>query len=248
MIDLNDAYFQVNAEPVYHRVNNAYEEIPNWQLLKNTDTCEPIHIHKCSYELIPNKSILDALLPQLPQNSFLDTQHSFVNNKYMHIALQFPDIKWNDGESDSNLCLFVDNSYDSSSSVIINWGGLRLVCTNGMTSKIFMKDARTTQKHRSELKDSTIRRSLDTVVTRIPELQTRIAQLQNETFDIDENKLLLKAAFNTKIMNYICSPERTDRVMNKYLLFNLITYYISHHINTVLRPRYQAYASRFFNI
>ena len=198
-----------------------------------------------SYKLIPNSEVILPLLEQLHELDTkwqIDDSHSFVNSKRMRVQVTFPDLTLNDGRSDIALSLFLHNSYDGSEGVRMFWGAIRGICSNGMVfGKVL---SRFYSKHTKGIDLGNLKQQLEMTYNQIPVIKDRIDILQNlkvpkELTDEVEQKLGKTVAAHV---------EEQPTPANQWVLYNILTYYISHVIEKRMRAAYQWKVSSIFNL
>jgi len=216
-----------------------------YKAIVRTDKNKLISVMQDSYKLIPNSEVIMPLLEQLHELDTkwnFDNSHSFVDSKRMRLQVTFPDLTLNDGRSDIALSLYLHNSYDGSEGVRMFWGAIRGICSNGMVfGKVLSKFY---SKHTKGINLSNLKQQLELTYDQIPVIKDRIVILQNlkvpkELTDEVEQKLGKTAAAYVEEQ---VTPE------NQWMLYNILTYYISHVIEKRMRAAYQMKVSNIFQL
>ena len=198
-----------------------------------------------SYQLIPNRDVIMPLLEQLHQLDTkwnFDNSHTFVDSRRMRLQVTFPELTLNDGKSDIALSLFLHNSYDGSEGVRAYFGAIRAICSNGFVfgevlSKFY-------SKHTSGINLGNLKAQIEATYEKIPVVKERISVLQN----LEANMAIteeIEKKLGKKISAYVAEQPKPE---NQWLLYNILTYYISHLIDKRMRASYQMRASKIFKL
>ena len=234
---LEEYSFPVESREVFYSnaTKDGVDKFSKYQTIIRTDTEEPISIMSSKYKIVPNIDVIEPLIKQLEMfdNSwYIDPSHSFCKNNRMKIQVTFPELKLNDGDSDIALSLFVNNSYDGTEGVRMNWGAIRAICTNGMVFGTLISKAY--GKHYESFKLETLFKEIEKSYSLIPMIKERIEQLQylEVTADIIQK---IQASVGKKYYEYIEAQrimiQDEDRTKyNQWALYNLMTWYVSHNI------------------
>jgi len=246
---LSDYMFQVGERAVFIDDDKTYKPTKHYKAIVREDNGKLISIMKDSYQLVPNRAVIIPLLEQLHNldtNWIIDPSHSFAEDNRMRLQVTFNDLKMNDGRSDIELSLFLHNSYDGSEGVRMYWGAIRGICSNGMVFGNVL--AKYYRKHTSGLEIKNIKAQLESTYNKIPVIQHRIETLQNTNVtkkirrDIEDH-------LGRHVIKYVNQQEKQfKRAANFWVLYNLITFYISHHIEMRMRAQYQLSASKLFKL
>ena len=247
--ELSDYLFPVTEKAVYIKNNRSYKFSEHYKAIVREDNGKLISVMKNSYQLVPNSEIIMPLLEQLENldtNWIIDQSHSFVQSNRCRLQVTFPNLKMNDGDSDIALSLFLHNSYDGSEGVRMFWGAIRSVCSNGMVfGKVLNKYYR---KHTSRFKMQDLKTQLESTYERLPVIKERIEFLQN-TSTTKKIRLDVEDSLGKNVIKYINAQEKQFKsTMTLWMLYNLITYYISHHVDMRMRAQYQIETSRLFKL
>ena len=241
------------CETAVYTDKHGSEGIPNlsngYKAIVRKDNGKLISIARESYKLIPNREVIAPLLEQLHRldtSWFVDSSHSFVTNERMRLQVTFPELVFNDGKSDIALSLFLHNSYDSSEGVRMFFGAIRAICKNGMVfgevlSKFY-------GRHTSGFNIGNLRQQLETTCEQVPVIRHRIMSLQDAkvTKDIRQN---VDRRLGKRVTKYIEQQEKeTQRATNQWILYNIITYYISHLVKKKMMASYQMQLSKVFGL
>ncbi len=216
-----------------------------YKAIVRPDKNKLISVMQDSYKLIPNREVIMPLLEQLHELDTrwnFDNSHSFVDSKRMRLQVTFPELTMNDGRSDIALSLFVHNSYDGSEGVRMYWGAIRAICSNGMVFGDVL--AKFYSKHTSGINLGNLKEQVENSYNQIPVIKERIEVLKH----LDVTEILKKDVGNKmgkKIANYI---DYQLPASNQWVMYNMITFYISHIVVQRMRAAYQMKASQIFKL
>ena len=172
----------------------------------------------------------------------IDPSHSFVTDQKMRLQITFPELTFSDGRSDIALSLFVHNSYDSSEGVRMFWGAIRGICSNGMVfGKVLAKYY---HKHTKGIPLNNLKAQIEATYEKIPVISERIQILQNLSVSGSQIESVEKA-FGKRISNYVKEQKMPESV---WILYNYLTWYISHIVELRLRASYQMKVSKIFGL
>ena len=252
-MDLNKFMFPVEERPI--AIHDGLQDImdienrntflsADYKALVRADTNEPISIVRNTYQVVPNRVLINELMEQLVgmETPFVvEPSHSFVLNNKMRLQVKFPDLMVHDDDSDIALSLYLHNSYDGSEGVRAFFGAIRGICSNGM---VFGKSiSKAYHRHTSGFELGKISESLSEITELMPGIQTRINELiQKEPDDA------LYESIEKQLGKRILKQVHEDPTPNpsQYDIMNMITFIISHLMDQRLRARYQLAASRVF--
>lgn len=226
---------------------NTYLPTNDYKAIVREDTNEIISIVRSSYKVIPNALIINKLLQFLAstgENFRIDSSHSFVQNSRMRLQVTFPELTIEDSESDINLSLFLENSFDQSTSLKYYFGAIRLACLNGLIfGEILSKYY---AKHTQGFDISDFSASLEEARAHLPAIQQRINQLES----LPANGELVQQV-EEKISKRLAEEvleEMKNKQLSQWELLNKITYYVSHDLDPHLRARHQRSVSQIFEL
>ena len=218
---------------------------PNYKAITREDNRKLISIQNDTYQIVSNAEIIKPLMEQLHELDskwILDPSHSFVTDQKMRLQITFSELTFNDGRSDIALSLFVHNSYDSSEGVRMFWGAIRGICSNGMVfGKVLAKYY---HKHTKGIPLNNLKAQIEATYEQIPVISERIQILQN----LSVSKSLSKSVeenLGRRVANYVKEQKKAE---NAWILYNYITWYISHMVDIRLRAAYQMKVSRMFQL
>ena len=246
---LRNFMFPVVQRSVFVDDDKTYKPTKHYKAIVREDNGKLVSIMKDSYQLVPNREVIMPLLDQLHKldtNWMIDPSHSFSDDNRMRLQITFPELKMNDGRSDIALSLFLHNSYDGSEGVRMFWGAIRFICSNGMVfGNVLNKYYR---KHTTGLEINNLKTQLESTYQKIPVLQHRIEMLQN-TNVTRKIRRDMEDHLGKHVIKYITEQEKQNkRAANLWVLYNIITYYVSHLIDLRLRAAYQIETSRLFKL
>ena len=126
------------------------------------------------------------------------------------------------------------------------WGAIRGICSNGMVfGNVLTKYYR---KHTSGLEVKNLKSQLESTYEKVPVIKHRIEILQNTNVtkkmrrDVEDN-------LGKHVIKYVNSQEKQfKKAANLWVLYNLITYYISHQVDLRMRAAYQLETSKLFKL
>ncbi|MFH0734633.1 MAG: DUF932 domain-containing protein [bacterium] len=246
MDKLEKFMFPVEEKRVYFEdKNGSLSKTDDYKAIMRVDTNSLVSIMQDTYHLVPNRDIIMPLMDQLnnlDSKWIIDPSHSYVENSRMRLQVTFPDLTFSDGESDIALSLFLHNSYDGSEGVRMFWGAIRGICTNGMVfGKVLSKYY---SRHTSGIQIGNIKQQVEKTYEQIPIIKNRIDILQN----IGVKKAFSEAIeekLGVTVANYVRDQPAPD---NQWILYNYLTYYISHVIEMRMRAAYQLKVSKLFQL
>jgi len=246
---LNNFLFPVGERTVFIDDEKTYKPTKHYKAIVREDNGKLVSIMKDSYQLVPNREVILPLLEQLHSldtNWIIDPSHSFADSNRMRLQVTFNDLTLNDGRSDIALSLFLHNSYDGSEGVRMFWGAIRGICSNGMVFGNVL--AKYYRKHTSGLEIKNLKSQLESTYEKIPVIKHRIEILQN-TNVTKKMRRDVEDHLGKHVIKYVNSQEKQfKKAANLWVLYNLITYYISHKIELRLKAEKQIVCSRLFKL
>jgi len=236
--------FPVNENKVFvETTEDSLIAAPKYKAITREDTGKLISIQNDSYQVISNAEIIKPLMEQLHQLDskwIIDPSHSFCTDQKMRLQVTFPELTFNDGRSDIALSLFVHNSYDGSEGVRMFWGAIRGICSNGMVfGKVLAKYY---HKHTKGIPLNNLKAQIDATYELIPVISERIQILQNLSVDNSQIESVEKT-FGKRISEHVKEQQIPE---NSWILYNYLTWYISHMVELRLRAAHQMKVSRMF--
>ena len=236
--------FPVTEKKVFIETENKSVIVaPMYKAITREDNGKLISIQSDTYKVISNAEIIKPLIEQLHELDskwIIDPSHSFCTDQKMRLQVTFPDLTFNDGRSDIALSLFLHNSYDSSEGVRMYFGAIRFVCGNGMVlGKVLAKYY---HKHTKGIPLNNLKAQIEETYNQIPVISERIQILQN----LNVSKSLTESVeknLGQRISKYVKEQKKPENV---WILYNYLTWYISHNIEQRLRAAYQMKVSRMF--
>jgi len=238
--------FPVEKRQVYYEGEDGSPVLsPDYQSIIRTDSDSLISVMSDTYKLVENSKVILPIMDQLnnlDNKWYIDDSHSFVTDSRMRLQVTFPDLTFHDGRSDIALSVFLHNSYNGCEGVRLFWGAIRGICGNGMVfGKVLAKFY---ARHTTGIMIENIKEQVELTYEQIPMIQSRIQILQN--IDVTEK---LSESIDTKLGKTISKfIEEQPKPENQWILYNYLTYYISHLIDKRLRGGYQMQVSKLFNL
>ena len=225
--------------------DNSIIPYPEYKAIAREDNGKLISIQSDSCKVVTNSEVIKPLLEQLntlDSKWIIDPSHSFVTDQRMRLQITFPDLTFSDGRSDIALSLFVHNSYDSSEGVRMFWGAIRGICSNGMVFGRVL--AKYYHKHTKGIPLNNLKAQIESTYKQIPVISERIQILQNLNVSKSLNESVEKY-LGKRISKYVKEQKKAE---NAWILYNYLTYYISHEIDQRLRAAYQMRVSKMFQL
>lgn len=217
----------------------------DYKAIMREDTGSLISVMSDSYKIVPNAEIIKPLMEQLhnlDSKWIIDPSHSFVSDERMRLQVTFPDLIFNDGRSDIALSLFLHNSYDGSEGVRMYWGAIRGICSNGMVfGKVLAKFY---ARHTSGIQLDNLSEQVALTYEQIPVIRERISILQNigVTKQLQES---VEKQLGKTVAKYVQEQPVAD---NQWILYNYLTWYVSHVVDLRMRASYQMRVSKMFEL
>ena len=243
---LNKYLFPVQEKQVYFEVEDGSAVLaPAYKAITREDDGKLISVMSDTYKLVPNAEIIKPLMEQLANLDnkwYIDDSHSFVSKNRMRLQVTFPELTFNDGRSDIALSLFLHNSYDGSEGIRMLWGAIRFLCSNGMILGTVL--SKFYARHTKGINPNNISEQLHQTYDQIPIISERISILQN--LDVPKS---LTESIEKKLGKHVIKHVQEQPVAdNQWVLYNYLTYYISHVVEKRLRAAYQMQVSRMFGL
>lgn len=248
---LDPFLFPIIEREVYHEDVQHSKHVPSqaYKAVVRKDTGELISIMNQTYKIVPNSEVIKPLLEQLHKLDtawYVDSSHSYVQNNQMRLQVTFPELTFHDGKSDIALSLYLTNSADGSLAIKIYFGGLRSICRNGMVYGTIL--SKFYGKHTQGISLDNIKEQIENTYQSLPVIQHRIEQLQNTKVD----KVLrqsIESKLGKKAYKYVEEQENEiKKAQNQWILYNLLTYHISHNLEQRMRAQYQLEVSKLFKL
>jgi hypothetical protein len=217
----------------------------------NPDNQELLSVVSHKYKLVTNEELIEKLLTTLDKvdcKYYIEPSHSFVSNKRMRLQLKFPELTLHDSESEIPFSLFIHNSYDQTEGIRIIAGAIRAICANGMIfGKVMQKFY---HKHFQSVDVEKVSRTFNTIYNTLPEVQARITALQRiDAFELDRDIYVkTKKIMGEDFLKENGLEHEPAINLSAWQLYNLMTYYVSHHISVLQRANYQTKMSKLFNL
>lgn len=261
-MNLTDFMFPVGfRKTIVHNGNNDIIDVcngdtylqPDVKSIVRLDTNEYIATVGENYKVVTNEELITKSVEQFDDYGFnyvIDNVHSFCNNRRMKLALKFPDISFNDGRSNVNFSIYLHNSYNRSEGIRLFMGFLRLVCSNGVIVGKLL--GRYYHRHTNGVALDAIGSTVAQSIEGIPKVRERIEELKSEEVKLDEEleRNLIEVFGKTCALECLkmLSGYFYQQTINKYLLLNAITYYISHHVSQQQRTLMQLKIAKEFDL
>ncbi len=243
---LSEFLFPVTEKRVYFEDEHGKPNFTeHYKAIAREDNGKLISIMNDSYKIVPNRDIIMPLMDQLhnlDNKWIIDPSHSFVSDQRMRLQVTFPDLTFFDGRSDIALSLFLHNSFDGSEGVRFFWGAIRGICSNGMVFGTVL--ARFYARHTNGIQLHNLKDQVEQTYDQIPVIKQRIEILQN----LEVGKGLTEAIehkLGKKVMKHV---TKQPTAVNQWILYNYLTWYISHVVDLRMRAAYQLQVSKLFKL
>jgi len=243
---LSEFLFPVTEKNVYFEDGEGNPDLTDqYKAITREDNGKLISIMNDSYQIVPNKEIIMPLMEQLhtlDNKWIIDPSHSFISDQRMRLQVTFPDLTFFDGKSDIALSLFLHNSYDGSEGVRLLWGAIRGICSNGMVFGEVL--AKFYARHTSGIRLDNLKQQVVQTYEQIPVIKQRIEKLQN----LEVSKSMLESVeqkLGKKAMKHVNEHPPAE---NQWVLYNYLTWYISHIVDLRMRAEYQLHVSKLFKL
>lgn len=244
---LKDYYFPV-IETTVHREDRT--NLSDYKLIVREDTNAPISIVSKDYKLVTNGHLIDSLTEVIDKvgikyEFYLSDKHNYVDDNRMKLMLLFPELKIQDDADGIGTCLYIHNSYDMSERIRVIFGMLRWACANG--ALIWGENAvKNHHKHTKGFDVETVKKSVESIYSKIPVINERIKILQEL-----ENPILIQN--NIKYVQENVSKVMGDnaaeyKFANMWDLYNFYTAYITHQLAVRQHFTYQKQISNLFKL
>jgi Domain of unknown function (DUF932) len=126
------------------------------------------------------------------------------------------------------------------------WGAIRAICSNGMVFGTLL--SKYYRKHTTGLEIKNLKQQLETTYDKIPVIKHRIEILQNTNVTSSVRRDV-QDKLGSNVMKYIKQQEKINKkAANLWVFYNIITYYVSHIVETRMRAQYQLETSRLFKL
>lgn len=238
--------FPVSEKRVFYEDESGTPVMTNdYKAVTREDNNKLISIMNDTYHIVPNSEIIKPLMEQLhnlDNRWFIDPSHSFVSDSRMRLQVTFPDLTFNDGRSDIALSLYLHNSYDGSEGVRLFWGAIREICSNGMIFGTVL--AKFYARHTSGICLDNLKEQVEQTYEQIPVVVERINILQN----LEVSKSITDTVEKKLGKGIIKHVNEQPIPANQWILYNYLTWYISHTIEKRLRAGYQLQVSKLFQL
>ena len=130
------ADFPVVLRPVYYDTGETLEEVPKRLAVVREDTGEALAVVSNRYSLIPHQRLLDLVseatkhldVGPVPRGIYVDSKGA-----RMRALFKFPALAQaihSTGQDQICPCIKIQNTYDTTSRIMVHIGAFRFVCTN----------------------------------------------------------------------------------------------------------------------
>lgn len=257
---ITDFFFPINTREVFvdngkdgtiQRIDKDTYLEPDVKAIVRIDTNEYISTVGENYKIVTNEELITKSMSYIDELGYkwnIDNSHSFCNNKRMKLAIVFPDITFNDGRSDVDFSIYLHNSYNRAEGIRLFMGFIREICTNGMIAGKLL--GKYYHRHTSGANIENIGQTVKESIACVPQVQERIEQLKEIPVVVDKGlQETLCDEFGDRVGKETCKNlynYTQTEMTNMYLLMNVITWYISHHVSLQQRTMQQLKVSKYF--
>lgn len=237
-MELNDFTFPVSERSLYEvnleslNPSEDYRPINGYKGIYNSDTNELISIVGSNYTLRTNAEVFEKTLGVLEKNGIgymLDPMSSLLTNARMRCHIWLTGCSFNDGESPVHLSMFIQNSYDMSSTFKFKFGAYRLICLNG--AHIFYKQMNQIfRKHTRNFYVDDLMGSVERATKLFPEFQTSITQLRDTPVSIPKYRPLVEKLMGKTFELHMLREKKWGHISTYYDLYNEMTWFVTHKV------------------
>jgi hypothetical protein len=239
---------KVKEEPVlWGRKNSLVTK--EYKAITNPDNKHLYTITSNRYKLIKHEELIsgiDELLWELPEFGHNERKLEFTKNGgKMRATYTFPEISVDVGGDKIHPQIVNYNSYDTSTGLRIDFGAFKLICSNGLTigEKVFhynkkhfasidfqiimegLKKSLNQFSDQKELWKTWVDKKLE--VNEAKELVTSLELTKKEEAELD-NEVEIQSGFTML-------PEDQYQWVTKWVLFNILTQFITHRVKSMQR-------------
>lgn len=247
--------------------------VEGYRGIKNQTLKKVVSVVSDKYELLPNKTILDPVLDHLSKSGMKWTfdRFSYVSEKRMRIHFTFHDFKIKDDTKEGIVTsIFLHNSYDAIESYKMDGGMMRLICSNGMVAHRTLKRVKFVHKssNLAETAIANIQALLEGFHNSQPLIEAKIKEMISQKVTV-QSLVKLSTKIEAKIFAHLMktigladADERNRNTVrmikdldpnqivaqNQWVVFNILTQYISHITLQRYRLDYIRRVSNYFGL
>jgi phage/plasmid-like protein (TIGR03299 family) len=152
-IQLANMDFEVVKSPIYYKVGNQYQDIPNHFATIRTDTKDQLGLVKSKYEIIQNKdafAFFDAIIDE--GEAIYETAGVLGKGERIFLLAKLPE-DFRIGGEKIDKYIMLTTSHDGSSSVVAGLTNIRVVCNNTLQAAMKGLDNKISITHTEGAKD-----------------------------------------------------------------------------------------------
>jgi len=243
---LNKFLFPVTEKKVFFEDDNRTPSFTEqYKAIAREDNGKLICIMNDTYKIVQNRDIIMPLMEQLhnlDNKWIIDPSHSFVSDQRMRLQVTFPDLTFFDGRNDIALLLFLHNLFDGSEGIRLFWGAIRGICSNGMVFGEVL--AKFNARHTSGIRLDNLKDQAEQTYDQIPVIKQRIEILQN----LEVGKSLIESVEKKLGKKAMKRVTEQPPALNQWILYNYLTWYISHVVDLRMRAAYPLLVSKLFKL
>jgi len=249
------------------------QKIEGYMGVMNLEQKKVVSIVSDTYNLLPNKVIVDPVLQWLEQNKIKYTMDKFtyVTDQRMRLHLTFPEFKIKDDSKDGILAsVFLHNSYNQIESYRLVAGGMRQVCSNGMIIGTVIKKLSVIHQATNikEISIANIESVLGGFASNTKHVEARIIEMIQQKAVV-KDILSITKNLEPRITAYLLEKlglcemgmatsqavavlddlnEKQTLKQSMYDVYNILTYYVSHLMQQRYRTDFLMKFSKKFEI
>lgn len=245
--------------------------IEGYKGVLNTSQGRVVSVVSDTYNLLPNKTVVDPVLNFLEKEKikYSFDRFTYVTDQRMRLHFTFPEIKISDDTKDGILAsVFLHNSYNQAESYRLVAGGMRQVCSNGMVIGTVVKKLKIIHQATNivEISTANIDSILNGYASNTKLIEAHIKEMIAEKITVKQITELTKK-LEPRIIQYVLIKlglvdmgmstaqaldaladfnEKQILKQNQWELYNILTYYASHILNQRYRTDYFTKFSKIF--
>jgi len=265
-VNLEDYYFPVSESKqiIIPKKSNLidpenYEEmaytLEGYKAILREDTQEVISIRGSDYQLVSNQNVIETALEEIEKTGLeyqFNETYSFCDSKKMKLAVEFPGIQFDETDNSNkgkktNFCAFIHNSYDGTTGINVMFGGIRVICSNGMIFQNILENI--TIRHQGYVFLSRLQENIHEAIKKFPQIQSRIKDLEKEEIqDVNLYNRIEKEIGKKAVEENIGANPEDIKGMQAWFLYNLLTAYVGHQLSKRVATQKQIAISKMFNL
>lgn len=216
-----------------------------YKMIMRSDTKEVIAIVPNSYRLITNDDLVARLYVELQDrqiHAYIDDASSSIDSRHMRLQLTLPEIKFQDGDSEIGLAVYVHNSYDDSEPVRFVFGGIRFRHGEGMVFPETMAECLIRHQEAINI-NARLSRAISSALRNWPKVEKKVKLLASTPASAtlyDKVGRIMGQDWGTYL--------RSKKPDTMWRAFHFLIDYITFHVPKHDRARHQQDLSRVFGL